>query len=107
MLRWLADYWYIPLLMVGALLALVFVLPTGGRRAGNLVKRVQKELDAIEAGRRAREVTAQEGTEAATKRIEERYQAQLAALEAEKRAKAKELEHDPVALAKFLERLTR
>lgn len=99
-LRWLADYWYIPVLVVGAIiLAVVF-------RQKAAVQKITKELKAIDAKREARAIQLQLGAEQAKQHVTEKYAAKREALDAKAEAKAKELEDDPVALAKFLARVT-
>jgi hypothetical protein len=103
MMSWLRDYWYIPLIIIG----LVLLWIVTGTRKGNPVANVQKELDAIEAGRLAREEKATLGSHTATVRVKKKYQNKLEKLDEKDKRKAETLETDPVALAKFLERTTR
>jgi len=102
-LLFLKRYWYLPLLIVG-LVALFFILK--GRKAPEeIVKRIKKELDAIKAGTDAHEVLINEGAEAATKHVKEKYQAKQEALDEKQKAKVAKLENDPEALANYLDRL--
>ena len=103
-LRWLADYWYIPVLVVGALVGAV-VLSRKGRHWSAL-RKIATELNAIGAKREVREVQLQLGAEQAKQHVKEKYAAKREALDAKAEAKAKELEHDPLALAKYLVRAT-
>ena len=105
-IRWLLDYWYIPLLVVGAALAFLWFRPRGKEVAG-VFQKVQKELAAIRAGRDARAALIEQDQEAVTKALQKKYEAQLEALDARKKAEVAQLEQDPVALAKYLEKLTR
>jgi hypothetical protein len=104
--RWLLDYWYIPLLGIGAVLAFLWFRPRGKEVAG-VFQKIQKELGVIRAGRDARAALIEQDQETVTKALQKKYEAQLEALDAEKKAEAARLEQDPVALAKYLERLTR
>lgn len=105
-IRWLLDYWYVPLLAVGAILAFLWFRPRGKEAAG-VVQKIQKELLAIRAGRDARAALIEQDQETVTKALQKKYEAQLEALDAQKKAEVAQLEQDPVALAKYLERLTR
>lgn len=105
-LLWLKTYWYIPLLLIVAVFGYVWLR---GRRvpAYTPMDRIKKELEAIQAAKEAREMRIQLGTEQALQHVKDKYQAKREALDAKQEAKAKTLEQDPVALAKYLERLTR
>lgn len=101
-LYFLKDYWYLPLLVIAAVL--VWILWPKGRPD---MTKVNQELEVIRAGAEARKERARVGTEKATQAVKDKYQAKEAALNAEAKAKAAELESDPVALARYLERATR
>lgn len=103
-LRWIADYWYVPLLLVGVVLGLLFFWKRGKVPP---LEGLTKELKAIEAKREARDIQLQLGAEQAKQHVAEKYAEKRKTLDDEAEAKAKELEHDPVALALYLERLTR
>jgi len=105
-LRWLADYWYIPLLVVGGVLAWLWFRPRDPQATG-AVERLQKELEAIRAARNTREMLIHKDEALVRAAVEQKYRAQIAALDEKKKAKVTALERDPVALAKYLERLTR
>lgn len=98
-LRWVGDYYYIPLMVLALILGWVVF-----RRRGTPLAQTKAELDAIEAGRRAREMEARLGTERAKAKLLEEYNEQVEALDERQAAKAKELADDPQALAKFLVR---
>jgi hypothetical protein len=100
-LQWLRLYWYIPVILIVA--ALSWVL--WRRRPPTEV--IQTELDVIRAGTDAQKVQAEVGAAAAAQLIREKYVAKLEALDAEDKTKMVELESDPVALARFLERVSR
>jgi Sec-independent protein translocase protein TatA len=100
----LADYWWIPLLVVGAILVVVFFPKKKGMSA---LQKIANELGAIDAKREAREVKLQLGAEQAKQHVTEKYAERRKQLDDQAEAKAKELEDDPVALAQYLERLTR
>lgn len=105
-LTWLKDYWYIPLLVL-VVIALVVLWIMSGARGPSPLQTLTGELDAIESGRKAREDAIKSGNDVAVKAVKEKYGAKMEALDASDKAKVAELERDPVALAKFLERATR
>ena len=99
------DFWYVPVLFLVAVVAyFTFRKWRGGK---NPIDLVTEELKVIRAGTDARNLQIQVGTEQAVKQVKETYQAKWKALEAEQKAKVKDLENDPVALARLLERLSR
>lgn len=104
-LRWLGDYWYVPFLIVIAIVGMVLL--NRKSRPFSAVQKITKELGAIEAKREARNVQLQLGAEQAKQHVKEKYAEKRKVLDTKEEAKAQELEDDPVALAKFLERLTR
>lgn len=99
-LYWLKDYWYVPLLLLGA-----FLLWVCFKSRRNPLVRIQNEIDAIRAGAYARETQQRYGLEEAKERIREKFRAELAKLDEKQTTQAKELEDDPVALARFLVRV--
>ena len=104
-LHFLVDYWFIPVLFV---LAIVAYLTFKRWRPGeDPFTRIKEELGIIEAGTAARNMAVQVGTEQAIQHVKDKYQAKLTALDAEQQIQVKELEDDPVALARYLERLSR
>lgn len=103
--HWLLDHWWVPVLFLGALVGLLAFRKW--RPGKDPFQGVKDELVTIQAGAAARNMAIQLGTEQAKAHVKDKYQAKLAALEAEQRAKAAELEDDPVALARYLERLSR
>lgn len=98
-IRWLKDYWYIPLLVLTSILLWVVF-----RRRGTPIAQTKAELQAIEAGRLAREIQEREGLDAAKRHLAAEHADELNALDEKQQAKAKELRDDPQALAKFLVR---
>jgi len=101
-LRLFLDYWYVPLILAAAVW---FWIVTRGRILP--ADTLSTELDAIRAGSEAREMKARLGREKALAEIKAKHAADLAKLDAEQAAKAKELENDPVALARFSVRAAR
>lgn len=97
--QFLKDYYYIPLFVLAVILGAVLF-----RKRGTPMAQTRAELEAIEAGRRAREMEARLGTERAKAKLLDEYHEQVEALDAKQAAKAKELEANPQALAKFLVR---
>ena len=99
-LRFIKDFWYIPFFILALILGWVLFR---GRR-GTPLAQTKAELEAIEAGRLAREMQARLGAEAARKNLEVQYSQQLKALDDEQAAKAAKLRDNPQALARFLVR---
>jgi len=105
LLKALLPYWYVPLLFLVSVVAyFTFRKWRGGRGPIDLVV---EELAVIKSGTDARNLQIELGTEQAVKQIKDKYQAKLQALDAEQKTKTKELEDDPVALARLLERISR
>lgn len=100
-ITWLKDYWYVPLLAIGAILTLFF-LPHRGTRN---FQKTMTELGAIRSRRETRAVALKDGNEAAKKHVREKYAAKMETLDAQAETKVKELEDDPVALGEYLDRL--
>jgi len=94
-------YWYIPVLAIVAGLAWVFL------RRRPPVEVIQTELAVVRAGVAAQTAVAEHGAAQATTLIREKYAAKMEALDAQQRADVADLESDPVALARLLERLSR
>jgi len=107
MLHWIGDYWYIPALVIVAIVGYFTFRRWRGKSGEDILQPVLNELKVIQAGSQVREMQIQMGTDAAKAAVQEKYKAKTIALEAEQQAKVKELEDDPVALAKYLERITR
>lgn len=103
---WVVDHWSIPLIIGAIVLGLIFLRWRKPDAKGAL-QRVQDELDIIRAGSDARDVQIQLGTEQTVQHVKDKYAAKTVALDATQALKVKELEDDPVALAKYLERITR
>lgn len=101
-LRFLADYWYIPALIGGAMLLCIL---TGGKKRA--IETIDRELDAIRAGAAAREQQLLLGKERAAAEVRREHAAQLVRLKSEQAAKTRRLRNDPVALSKFLIRAGR
>ena len=98
-LKWLKDFWYIPVFfVVSIILWIVF------RRRGNPLGQTLAELQAIEAARDIKEYKAIAGAEAAKMRVERRYHVELLALNEKQEKQAEKLRDDPAALAKFIVR---
>jgi len=104
-LHWIADYWYIPLLTIGALAVLILWIIH--RRGDPPVDLLNVELQAIKAGRDAREAKVELGAERAVAKVEADHKDAVGKLDADQRAQAEELRDDPVALARFLVRAGR
>lgn len=96
------SYWYVPFFIIAVILGWAIF-----RKKGTPIAQTQAELEAIKAAEQAREWQARLGAEMAKKQVEAKYREELAALNEKQTAQAKELEDDPVALAKFLVRAAR
>lgn len=108
-LRWLADFWYIPPMVLAAAggIILMILLRSAGREGGNPFDKVASELKVIEAGREAREDRINQGEAQALEAVEKKYQAKREDLNEKEAAKIKQYEDDPVALARAMERASR
>jgi hypothetical protein len=104
-ISWTLDHWYIPVLILAAVVG--FFAFRRWRPGEDPFKRVKEELGIIQAGTDARNMAIQLGAEQAKAHVKDKYQAKLAALDAQQQTQVKELEDDPVALARYLERLSR
>lgn len=100
--KFIRAYWYIPVFIIAVILGWVIF-----RKRGTPIKQTQTELEAIKAAEEAREWKARLGAEMAKKQVEAKYREEVAALNEKQAAQAKELEDDPVKLAKFLVRAAR
>lgn len=100
--KFIRAYWYIPVFVIAVILGWVIF-----RKRGTPIKQTVAELDAIKASEQAREWKERLGAEMAKKQVEEKYRQEKAALSEKQAAQAKELEDDPMALAKFLVRAAR
>ena len=104
-IRWVRDYWYVPLIVIGGIFAIVW-LRGRGKDAASIVSRVTKEVAAIASKREARDMKIQLGHEQAKQHVMDKYREKRKGLDAKQEARVKELEDDPEALALALERLT-
>ena len=103
---WLVDRWWIPALVVMTIVGW-YLFRKRKPNAAHALADVQTELDIIRAGAEARESEIELGTVQTVQRVKDKYAAKTVALDATQMLKVKELEDDPIALAKYLERLTR
>lgn len=103
---WVVDHWYLPVAIILAILGW-FVFRWSKPDSKGAAEAIQQEMDIIRSGSEAREMQIQLGTDQALAHVRDKYQAKTVALDATQQAKVKELEDDPVALAKYLERITR
>ena len=97
-MKFLKDYWYIPLFVIALVLGWVVFR----RRGGTPIAQIKRELDAIEAQRHARELVARLGADKARVRVIVRHREAMEALDEKQRVQAESLRADPVKLAKFL-----
>ena len=106
-LFFLKDYWFIPVLILVAVVGYFTFRKWRGKAGENILQPVLDKLRVIQAGSQVRDMQIQMGVEKATAAVKDKYKLQTLALENEQAVKVKELENDPVALAKFLESITR
>jgi len=100
------DHWKLPAFIVVIVVGwLLFRWRKPDTRGA--MQEVQDELDIIRAGAVARDMEIQIGTEQTVQQVKAKYAAKTMALDATQMLKVKELEDDPIALARYLERLTR
>lgn len=72
----------------------------------NPLKQVKLEFDAIEAARAAKQEVLDKGAEAVRKQIEAEHAETIKAFNAEQEATLSKLRNDPVALARWLTRVS-
>jgi len=101
------DHWQLPVIIIAILIGWLLFRSWRKSDTKGLVQAVQDELGIIQAGSATREMQLQLGTEQTLGHIKDKYAAKTMALDAVQQLKVKELENDPVALAKYLERITR
>jgi len=102
----LVDYWWIPALVILTVAGWILFRWHKPDAPGSMLD-VQNELDIIRVGAEAREMEIQLGTNQTIQHVKDKYAAKTATLDATQMLKVKELEDDPVELARYLERLTR
>lgn len=98
-LSWLKQNWWVPFLFLFLILSWVFF-----RRRGTPIEQTKRELEIIEAGRRARKLKEEMGLERAKAYLDVIYAQELAALDTKQQDRAQELRDNPQALARFLVR---
>lgn len=106
-LFFLKDYWIIPVLIAVCFVGYFTFRKWRGKAGENILQPVLDKLRVIQAGSQVRDMQIQMGVEKATAAVKDKYKVQTLALENEQAAKVQELENDPVALARFLESITR
>ena len=98
---WLLSHWYVPAAVL--LLAAGLIFWNRRRTSGaDTPETVQQELALAEAVAEVKRVRAELGLAQAQIHVEQKYRDARAALTKDQADKAKHLERDPVALAKFL-----
>lgn len=105
MWQWVKDYWFIPVLAIGLLLGWIFWSRWTNTPTVPPVGKILKEVAAIGAARETREIAQRAGNEEAKKHVADKYAEKRKRLDAEAELQVKELEDDPVALAKYLDQL--
>jgi len=99
-------YWYIPLIAVAGFVAYVLLLRWRPGSKVTPLDTTKRELEAIAAANEVANVRAELGHAEAVKHVEEKYRERLAQLTEAQAARAKKLEDDPEALARFIVRGT-
>jgi len=105
LLRCIADYWFVPLLVLGAVAAMCVLSRKGAHWSAT--KYIDGELRAIDTKRHVRDMQIQHGADAAKRHVRFVYAEKLQALDSKAEVKVQQLENDPAALAKYLEKLSR
>jgi hypothetical protein len=105
-LRWLKDYWYVPAILVLGIVGTVLWRRFGGRGEDPML-RVNAELRAIEAGREVRQVRLEQGLQGAQAAVAAKYASKINELDDAEADRVSQLRHDPEAMARAIERLTR
>ena len=104
-IQFIKDYWYLPLFAAGVVAAWALWTYWSGGPVLPPLDKIYKEVSAIKAQRLTRETVIIQGTVEAKHQLRGKYAETIRRLDAEQNLKVKELEDDPVALAKFLDRL--
>jgi len=104
-LLWIKDYWYIPLFVIVVIAGWIVWSRWGVRGQVPPMQKIVDEVHAIGEARKTREIQLTAGAEEAKKHVNEKYAETKKRLDAEGNLKVKELENDPVALAKYLDRV--
>ena len=74
MIQFLRDYWMIPLIFIGGVIAVLWYR-AGRQPVKGVMERVQIELDAIASQREARDMQAQLGYDQARQHVLDKYHA--------------------------------
>lgn len=101
---WLWDHWYVPAVMLAFVIG---VLWRKQKSPGDLLTTLRHELDVINAGRDARNSQEIYGAERAAELVQASYRERMLILTQEQEQKSRELAQDPIALARYLERVSR
>ena len=91
------------MILVGAIASVATALLL--RRGPPAPEKVMREIEAIEAGKKAAEMAAVSNHEVAVAALELEHEKTLAALDEEQKAKAEKMKKDPEALARWLVKL--
>ena len=95
--------WWALLILVGAIASVATALLL--RRGPPAPEKVMREIEAIEAGKKAAEMAAVSNHEVAVAALELEHKETLAALDEKQAAKAAKLKRDPELLARYLVRM--
>jgi hypothetical protein len=101
-LRWLWTHWYIPVLAVAGILGFL-----AGARLRSPLALAKDELEAVDAGERARLAEIELGRDAANAEIDAQHKEMINELGAGQKRKADDLLRDPARRARFLARVSR
>ena len=106
MTRWLRDWWHLPWFALAA--GVVWLVWKLRRKSGSSwLQKVQNEVAAVRAGQDARTVAEQLGLQEALAHVRDKYARVREQVRADVAQRIKEIEHDPEALARALERASR
>lgn len=100
--KFVRRYWFIPLLVVGGIVVYVLLCRWRPGSQGEAFAATKAELEAINAGAEADHVRINMGTTEALKHVNEKYADRRAKLTEKQENRAKKLENDPEALARFI-----
>jgi len=106
-LRWIWDYWYIPLILVLVILGWILSRKWMAPDSGKMMEAVNHQLQASKAKNEARNWQAEYGAQVATEKVLAQHVEKVEALDNVQKIERRRLESDPVALANFLERASR
>ena len=103
-MSWILEYWWI---LLGALAGVGIWIGIRRKRGKDPDEFAQKEIEVADATAKAQKLEAELGAEKATAKIKEEYKEQREKLDEKETEQVELLAEDPVALARYLERISR